>query len=243
MITAVETRAVVTVQRREGNCYKIQVVQESLVDKVTFEQRPEGNAGASLHYLGEEHCWQRECQVWKPWNSVVLDLCEEEVEIYASGVGWTRNSIVKEQVRNLMETLVFTVGQVTTGRQRQETMIFFFLPHVLKRLLSLLDEKSMIRGQEWTRLLLQKSRQELMMIVLEGDEKWLGCILKAECRVNHIWKFSPHRWYIQMLKLAEITSRGSLGRERNVFMGGSLGSSDLERLKRQEGSTNESKKE
>lgn len=46
-----------------------------------------------------------------------------------------------------------------------------------------------------------------------------------------------------MLKLAEITSRGSLGRERNVFMGGSLGSSDLERLKRQEGSTNESKKE
>lgn len=63
MITAVETRAVMTVQRREGSCYKIQVVQESLVDKVTFEQRPEGNAGASLHYLGEEHCWQRECQV------------------------------------------------------------------------------------------------------------------------------------------------------------------------------------
>ena len=46
-----------------------------------------------------------------------------------------------------------------------------------------------------------------------------------------------------MIKLAKITSGGSLGREGKVFMDGSLGSSDLERLKRQEGSTNENKKE
>jgi len=63
VVTAIETRGVVRVQRREGSCYKIQVVQGSLVDKVTLEQRPEGNAGAGLQYLGEERCGQRECQV------------------------------------------------------------------------------------------------------------------------------------------------------------------------------------
>lgn len=46
-----------------------------------------------------------------------------------------------------------------------------------------------------------------------------------------------------MIILAEIPSRGSLGREGNMFMGGSLGSSGLERLRRQEGSANETKKE
>lgn len=46
-----------------------------------------------------------------------------------------------------------------------------------------------------------------------------------------------------MLKLAEITSRGSLGSEEKVFMDGSLGSSNLERLRRQEGSADETKKE
>jgi len=46
-----------------------------------------------------------------------------------------------------------------------------------------------------------------------------------------------------MIKRAEITSRGSLGREGNMFMDGSLGSSDLERLRRREGSANETKKE
>lgn len=80
-----------------------------------------------------------------------------------------------------METLVFTLGQVTTGGQRQEAVIFFFLPYVLKSLLSLLGEKLMIReGKGGHKLLLQKSRQEMMVVVLEDDEKWLGYILKVE---------------------------------------------------------------
>lgn len=54
-----------------------------------------------------------------------------------------------------METLVFTLGQVTTGGQRQEAMISF-LPYVLKSLLSLLGEKSMIRGQGWTQIIVAK---------------------------------------------------------------------------------------
>lgn len=52
--------------------------------------------------------------------------------------------------------------------------------------------------------------------------------LEFEGRGNHIWKFSPHRRYVWMIKLAETTSGGSLGSEGKVFMDGSLCNSDLE---------------
>lgn len=56
MATAIKRMGVVRVERREESCYKIQVVQRSLADKMTFELTPKGNIRASLQYLGEEHC-------------------------------------------------------------------------------------------------------------------------------------------------------------------------------------------
>lgn len=189
VITAVETRGVVRVQRMEGSCYKIQVVQGSLVDKVTFEQRPEGNIGARLQYLGEEHCWQREWQMWKPWSSVVLDLCEEEVETSVSGVGWARKQNGKIAGEKFNGDFGFHSG--TSNHRIEAGSNDFFLPCVLKSLLWLLGEKSTIRGQGWTKIFVAKIQARDDGGSVKGW--WKEVRLYFEGRVNYVWKFSPHR--------------------------------------------------